>query len=427
MAKILVSFAIPGGLLLMLATLAIASGVGPFATPAFAEFYFYGVFGGGVLLALRFRSTRILLGLLVLGLSQQALLSSARPDSSLAHSAVLPALAVLLPVNLVLLLLLPERGFAFSALAPGLGVLLLESVAVTVLARPENAAAAALLRTALLNPQWFTWTRAPQIALLLLPLALLVFAARFLVHRHPADSALFWCAVAFFFGVQSPHPGAFITTAGLVLVIAQIETSYRMAYQDELTRLPGRRAFREALDCMGDYYSLAMVDVDHFKKFNDVYGHEIGDQVLRLVAARLARVTGGGQAFRCGGEEFAVLFPGKRSADAAAHLEMLRQSVESASFTLRRVERRATTRRGPDRRRGKTPAAVRAPLGQPGETRVTVSIGVAEPRSHHSKVDQVLLAADKALYRAKDAGRNRVEVYGVLRAADRAPATAPLN
>ena len=54
---------------------------------------------------------------------------------------------------------------------------------------------------------------------------------------------------------------------------------------------------------------MAMIDVDHFKKFNDTHGHDIGDQVLKLVAARLAQVEGGGIAYRYGGEEFAVLFP----------------------------------------------------------------------------------------------------------------------
>ncbi len=427
MGKILASFALPGGLLVMVATLAIASGIGPFATPAFVEFYFYGVFAGGLLLALRFRSTRILLGLLILALAERALLAAAGgPDARMTHSAVFPALAVLLPINLVLLLLLPERGFAFSALAPGLGLVLLESVAVTVLARPENAAAAGLLGHAFLPAQWFMWTEAPQIALLLLLLALVIFAARFLVRRQPADSGLFWCAVAFFLGLQSRNSGAFVTTAGLVLVVAQIETSYRMAYQDELTGLPGRRAFRESLGCMGDYYSLAMVDVDHFKKFIDAYGHETGDHVLRMVASRLARVSGGGQAFRWGGEEFAVLFPGKRSADVTAHLEKLRQSVETSTFNVRSVERRAASRRGSDRRKVKARPRPRTPLGEPQEVRVTVSIGVAEPRSQYAKVDQVLLAADKALYRAKAAGRNRVEVFGALRAAERAVAAKTL-
>ncbi|MGH9533086.1 MAG: GGDEF domain-containing protein, partial [Terriglobales bacterium] len=352
MGKILASFAVPGGLLVVVATLAIASGIGPFANPAFTEFYFYGVFAGGMLLAFRFRSTRILLGLLVLGLAERALLTSGPgQDALMAHSAVYPSLAVLVPINLVLLLLLPERGFAFSALAPALGFVLLESVAVTVLARPENAAAAAVLRYDFLSARWFAWSAPPQIALLLLLLALVIFAARFLVRRQPLDSGLFWCAVAFFLGLQSRNPAAFLTTAGLVLVVAQIETSYRMAYQDELTGLPGRRAFRESLGCLQDAYALAMVDVDHFKKFNDVYGHETGDHVLRMVASRLARVSGGGQAFRCGGEEFAVLFPGKRCADAAAHLEHLRQSVEGQTFVVRSVERRTQARGGSDRRK----------------------------------------------------------------------------
>jgi len=430
MGKILASFAVPGGLLVMVAMLAIASGIGPFANPAFNEFYFYGVFAGGMLLAFRFRSTRILLGLLVLGLAERALLASAPgADAMMTHSAVYPALAVLVPINLVLLLLLPDRGFALSTLIPGLGLVLLESVAVTVLARPENAVAAGALRYDFLNPLWFTWTRVPQVALVLMLLALVIFAARFLVRRQPVDSGLFWCAVAFFLGLQSRNPAAFLTTAGLVLVVAQIETSYRMAYQDELTGLPGRRAFREALECMGDYYTLAMVDVDHFKKFNDVYGHETGDHVLRMVASRLARVSGGGQAFRCGGEEFAVVFPGKRCADAASHLEHLRQSVEGQTFVVRSVERRTQTRGGSDRRKIKArprpaPAAPRTTLGETREVRVTVSIGAAEPRSQFSKVDQVLLAADKALYRAKDGGRNRVEVFGSMRAAQRVMARA---
>ena len=60
---------------------------------------------------------------------------------------------------------------------------------------------------------------------------------------------------------------------------------------------------------LGPRYVLAMADVDHFKSFNDTHGHDTGDQVLKLVAARLAQVKGGGRAFRYGGEEFTVLFP----------------------------------------------------------------------------------------------------------------------
>src|SRR3989441_12352087 len=78
-----------------------------------------------------------------------------------------------------------------------------------------------------------------------------------------------------------------------------------------------------------------MVDVDHFKQLNDRHGHDVGDQVLKMIASRLAGVSGGGQAFRYGGEEFAVLFPGKTAEECVSDLEALRQTVEEAHFILR--------------------------------------------------------------------------------------------
>ena len=76
-----------------------------------------------------------------------------------------------------------------------------------------------------------------------------------------------------------------------------------MAYHDELTGLPGRRALNEALLRVGSRYAVAMVDVDHFKHFNDAYGHEVGDQVLRMVAAQLDRGGGGGFSLHRGAPE----------------------------------------------------------------------------------------------------------------------------
>src|SRR5207237_5805224 len=101
---------------------------------------------------------------------------------------------------------------------------------------------------------------------------------------------------------------AYMGAASAILGLSMIETSYFLAYNDELTGLPSRRAFNEAIARLENFYSIAVVDVDHFKNFNDQYGHDTGDQVLRLVAARLAGVSGGGQSFRCGGEEFVVFF-----------------------------------------------------------------------------------------------------------------------
>ena len=142
-----------------------------------------------------------------------------------------------------------------------------------------------------------------------------------------------------------------------------------------------------------------MVDVDHFKRFNDTYGHDAGDHVLRLVAARLAQASGGGTAYRYGGEEFALVFAGKGAEECLPHLEELRETVETSRFTMRRRFRPRVAKAKADKGRKTRPAIT-----------ITVSIGVAERNHRNANPDQVVQAADKALYRAKEAGRNRVSI-----------------
>jgi diguanylate cyclase (GGDEF)-like protein len=187
--------------------------------------------------------------------------------------------------------------------------------------------------------------------------------------------------------------------AELMLAIAVLQDTFRMAFRDELTGVPSRRALNEQLAALGSRYAIAMVDVDHFKKFNDTFGHDIGDQVLKMVAARIARVGGGGKAFRYGGEEFTVLFPGQDTEDAIPHLETLREEIESYGMALRGTDRPARTK-GAKRQRG----------GWRGKNAVsvTVSIGVAERNERSGTPRAVIQAADRALYRAKEKGRNRL-------------------
>jgi GGDEF domain-containing protein len=142
-----------------------------------------------------------------------------------------------------------------------------------------------------------------------------------------------------------------------------------------------------------------MVDVDHFKKFNDTHGHDIGDQVLKLVGARLAEVGGGGIAYRYGGEEFSVLFPGTRLEDALPHLEAIRGSIESYRMAVRSPDRPKTVEHGAKRRGEGAPEK---------HLSVTVSIGACAPGKKAKTPAQVIKAADEALYRAKQGGRNRV-------------------
>jgi GGDEF domain-containing protein len=172
-----------------------------------------------------------------------------------------------------------------------------------------------------------------------------------------------------------------------------------MAFRDELTGIPSRRALNEQLAALGNRYTIAMLDVDHFKKFNDTYGHDLGDQVLKMVAAHIARVGGGGRAFRYGGEEFTVLFPGKDAEHAIPHLEAVREDVESYRMALRGADRPARAR-GAKRQRGGW-------RGRNGVS-VTISIGVAERNGRSGPPHSVIEAADRALYRAKEKGRNRL-------------------
>jgi len=166
-----------------------------------------------------------------------------------------------------------------------------------------------------------------------------------------------------------------------------------MAYLDELTNLPGRRALNETLNKLGNKYVIAMLDVDHFKKFNDTYGHDAGDDVLRLLGNRLKGVTGGGKPFRYGGEEFTLVFPGMALSEASEHLEKLRKNVADKQFTLRKQERRQKGKKGNKKQNQRS-------------VKVTISIGYAEYNDKAKTPDQVLKLSDKALYRAKKKGRN---------------------
>ncbi|WP_293678910.1 GGDEF domain-containing protein [uncultured Phenylobacterium sp.] len=179
------------------------------------------------------------------------------------------------------------------------------------------------------------------------------------------------------------------TTDELGRLRAHLEQVRRDAMTDALTMLANRKAFDETMeracadaDDTDEILTLAVVDIDHFKTFNDTWGHQTGDQVLRYVASVIGRIGGEGARFaaRYGGEEFAVIFPGERSDVALAAMEQARKEISS-----RTLKRRSTNE----------------DLGA-----ITISTGIAE----HRRGDQpaaTIEAADGALYASKRSGRNR--------------------
>ena len=172
----------------------------------------------------------------------------------------------------------------------------------------------------------------------------------------------------------------------------------RDALTDPLTGLGNRRAFEQDLDralaecgAAGDPVTLAMIDIDHFKSFNDTWGHQTGDQVIRFIAGEIrAAAAPPRMAARYGGEEFAVVLPREGARAALVALEALRFDVAS-----RRLRRRSTGEE----------------LGQ-----VTVSVGVAQALPGEAP-DALIERADAALYASKRSGRNRVTCSPVRLAA----------
>ena len=189
------------------------------------------------------------------------------------------------------------------------------------------------------------------------------------------------------------------SAAVLMILVGALEAMFALAYRDGLTGLPGRRALNDALRQLGRRYAIAMLDVDHFKRFNDRFGHRTGDEVLKMMAARLRRIPGG-RAYRYGGEEFAVIFKGRAVRQAADRLEAFREALARTPFVIRHLPRANRKERGGSTARTRSRK----------EVRITASIGWAAPAvaQGRRKPAAVLAAADKALYRAKQNGRNRV-------------------
>jgi diguanylate cyclase (GGDEF)-like protein len=306
------------------------------------------------------------------------------------------ALCLLLPFNMVMISLLKERGILTWWGGNRLAFLLVPMLIIMVVAKYYPAPLLHALTWRVVDLGILSQASFAQLPMIMMVLALLVLNGRWFSQATAQNSALFVamiCAIAMLhFKSVDTARAVFACAAMLMLVIAVVQESWSMAYIDQLTNLPGRRALEEELLKLGSSYSIAMMDIDHFKKFNDTYGHDAGDQVLQMVAARIKQSVSGGKAFRYGGEEFTIVFPGKKVEETLEILDEVRKSIGDSKFKLRNKDRRS----GKNKKDG----------GKNVE--VTMSIGVAERIERAAIPHAVVKAADKALYRAKKQGRNRV-------------------
>lgn len=355
----------------------------------------------GMLLSWGFKNARDfynLLNILFAYAGLQYLLWQPAVDAN--TSLLVSGLYFLLPLNLILHNLLSDRGILSSH---GLWRLVITCLQVTLFfgfVHQPDYHFEHFFNYSPLDWPLHRFTPISFLGLVTLLSGLLLIGLQTYLHQSVLHAGRWAMLLSIFFALQHLQTpwlsSLFFTIATLACLLAIILNSYNLAYLDELTHLPTRRALKQHLMNLGRRYSLAVVDIDFFKKINDNYGHDVGDQVLRMVAGQLRKVHGGGKAYRFGGEEFVIVFQGKDTGEAMLMLESLRERIASEPFIQR-------SRLRPKNKPKKPRARARVQ-----RINVTVSIGVAEKSAHHDTAQDVLKTADKKLYKAKKSGRNRV-------------------
>ncbi|MEN8170624.1 MAG: GGDEF domain-containing protein [Pseudomonadota bacterium] len=394
-----ITFFLPAGLLFLLIALLSEHEASAARLSSLADIYYYVAVSFALLLGWRFDRSLLVFTTVVIALAIWLLNHyGARGDAI--GRIVTDVVAVLLPLNLLLITLRKERGtFTLRGLLCW-AIILVQVLSIWLLFHYQRYDWLGLVDSTFISSTTLEDLKLHQPALLAFAAALLVSGYRAIRKQHnPLENAIFWATALLLYtllqGYATALTTALFSSALLILIVAVLEISYTMAFRDELTGLTGRRALNQALLKLGHRYTIAMLDIDHFKKFNDSYGHDVGDDALQMVAMKMSQITGGGKVYRYGGEEFTALFPGKDTDSAWPHLELLRENIANSGFTVREK-----------RRPGEKPEKARK--GSDKQVQITVSIGIAERKGDIRDPEAVIKAADKALYKAKKAGRNRV-------------------
>lgn len=368
----------------------------------------YGVLTVTLLLCMFFNNSRLFAAGLALLSACYLIQTQVQPSLTDAHSLIVyTAMGLAFPLIILLLVFLPERGlnnrYGFLIISVVLVQFLLVS-ALLYLFPSADAAAFINLHMPIKPVEGYT------LSLVTSGFYLVAAAAGLytLVRRQDETTASLLAVLMFSYATltlfNQPYiPTILCTAAGISMIVSILTSSYNMAFRDDLTGLLGRRALNDRLKGLGRQYTIAMLDVDHFKQFNDTYGHDTGDDVLKMVAKKLEVVGGGGTAYRYGGEEFSIVFPGKSLEECLPFLEVVRKTVENHKMIVRNARQRPKSAEDAASRRGRR----RKSRGEKTVS-VTISIGAAERNEKNSETAKVLKAADKALYKAKESGRNCV-------------------
>jgi len=367
----------------------------------------YSLFAVSGCISLYFGRNRIFYLSLLMALLHWVLTSYYPYIDALHRERLLLLLGVLVPLNLAALAFFRDRGLMLlqsylMALVLGLQVALVVKIMNVELEQWQFNFEQLFIF--LPRPSWPSLSL-PNVVLLSLLISALLIMVRIIYRMTPLNNALMVMLVAVGLALNFSHVANTVVmlfvVSGLVALLSLLQHSYDMAYRDELTGLLGRRALNERFLRLRGRYCLVMVDVDHFKKFNDNYGHDVGDQVLKMLAGQLEKTGGSARAYRYGGEEFVLVFEKKSLAQIETLLEELRARVAGYPMIIRGAKR-------PDN--GKVGKKQRKNDANDSPLKISISLGAAQRNKKFKTPTEVMEAADKALYQAKKSGRNRVKM-----------------
>ncbi len=306
-------------------------------------------------------------------------------DSQTFSTLLLFVIPLLLPINIIILSCLPEKGVNLSFYNIFISVVFLLQIVMVIFIMDFLPVNLVEVFSYKVNIKFINLTMSVAIVVVLSWL-FIIFRNAYIENIKEVDRTLVFVLILMslaFNQIDQPYVFTWLSAiSALLIVIAIIFDSHKVAYVDSLTGLNSRLSLLENFSSLGRTYSVAMVDIDHFKKFNDTYGHYVGDQVLILVADELSKVSFG-KVYRYGGEEFTIVFPKKSAEQAEQELELILSNIENLELNLK----------------------------QEINQKITVSFGVAQKNEWHKKPEDVLRSADEALYQAKERGRNRIVVY----------------
>ena len=351
-----------------------------------------------------FSSSRMILSLLVLALANQALVFSptSSTDQPVISQTIVAITAFLLPLNLLAFSILKENSLSTLRGVTRLVLVLVQPFLLLWLCLPDQQVLASSFTREYIPSFYTEWTPIPQAALAAFAIAFLMHVIRFALHRDPLDGGAIWALCAIFVAYHTSRygwqPTNFFMAAGLILFVTLLQSFYRQTYRDELTGIPGRLAYEEAIGQLGKRFSVAVIGIDQLTQYANVHGKSVSEQVLKLAAPHIQTACSDGLIFRTTGEEFTVLFPGKSATETLGTLDIVRKSAEAISLFLRGRDW-VWERQGGNKEGGSRDRALP----------ITLSIGVGEKLNDNTTLSLVIKSAYRGLYEAKGIGGNVVK------------------